>query len=369
MLLYEKKLEGERHIYGTLGTVPSDEDERVLFYNNDSEVVEPSLDGKYYNDGKGGIIDENGNALNAAVDGEVVIPQGDAEDKPEPPSEDYEAEIEDEEFESFKDAMAAAVDGDIVKLLKNIEVSDSIKVDKNIILDMGGHSINYSTTVSKSEYKELFEIKAGGELTITGNGSIIGPEDGAKYDSKVLISVSGTLNYLNGTMISNGEGSDGMYGVYILDNGEAIFGTEDEGPSITAHFAAIGTNNTTAPANITVLNGSYKSLAAPADSDWWSYFCAPVYAAACGSYTLNGGNFEGYYGIVSSRYEKVVQNILIDDVNTNSVSGIDVFMDQVAGKGTESDRHIVSSSDTWILPTDYEWEEIESGFEAMYIAN
>lgn len=78
MLIYEKKVEGERHIYGTFGTVPSDEDNRLEY-----EGFEPSISGSYFDDGKGGIKDAEGNELTVLLDGEVIVPQGG--EKPEPP--------------------------------------------------------------------------------------------------------------------------------------------------------------------------------------------------------------------------------------------------------------------------------------------
>ena len=97
MLIYEKKLEGERHIYGTFGTIPSDEDNRLEY-----EGFEPSISGSYFDDGKGGIKDAEGNELTVLLDGEVIIPQGG--EIPVPPvtpvepekKEDIDAEINEE---------------------------------------------------------------------------------------------------------------------------------------------------------------------------------------------------------------------------------------------------------------------------------
>ncbi|MBQ9554262.1 hypothetical protein IJU97_04910 [bacterium] len=79
-----------------------------------------------------------------------------------------------------------------------------------------------------------------------------------------------------------------MYGVYVLNGGTAVFGnaSDSTGPTITSHFAAIGTNNTTAPANITVYGGNYTANATPTNNEWWSYFCAPIYAAAAGTFNV-----------------------------------------------------------------------------------
>lgn len=71
MLLYEKKVENERHIFGTFETVPS-EDDSQLQYVADGE---PSLNKPYFNDGHGGIKDENGNPVIVKLDGIQIIPK------------------------------------------------------------------------------------------------------------------------------------------------------------------------------------------------------------------------------------------------------------------------------------------------------
>ena len=212
----------------------------------------------------------------------------------------------------------------------------------------------------------LFKVPAETTLTIDGDGSIVGPANGATYDGRVIISVLGTLNYLNGTMTATGTGSDGMYGVYVLDGGTAVFGVESTrtGPTITSHFAAIGTNNTTAPATITVYGGAYTANATPTNNEWWSYFCAPVYAASNGNYTLAGGTFTGYYG-VSSRYSNTTQTIALCGATLNASSGTQVFVDTKTGTAQENPvRTITSTSNAVTVPADWKWVATET--EGVY---
>ena len=76
MLLYEKKVEDIKGVYGTLGQIPGTEDEFLI----KSEELRYK---KWFNDGNGGIKDAEGKEIIVAVDGEVIIPQGG--EKPEPP--------------------------------------------------------------------------------------------------------------------------------------------------------------------------------------------------------------------------------------------------------------------------------------------
>ena len=67
-----------------------------------------------------------------------------------------------------------------------------------------------------------------------------------------------------------------MYGVYIRSNGTAVFWDSNGWPEISTWFAAIWTNNVTAPANITVYAWEYWAKANPVKTDEsvenWHYF-------------------------------------------------------------------------------------------------
>ena len=249
--------------------------------------------------------------------------------------------------------------GGYAALGEDISLTQPITIDKEAVLDLNGHTLS-------SDQPTMISITPQGDLTITGDGSIIGPANGATYDSNALITVdAGKLKMESGTVTATGAGSDGMYGVYVLNGGEATFGKADgTGPAITSHFAAIGTNNTTAPAKITVLGGSYRAEASPAASDWWSYFCAPIYAAANGEYNIRGGSFSGYYGLISSRYADTDQDIAIDNaVRSNGASGTDIFVDSKKGSTNTPDRHITAGSNSMTLPAGYQWVDNGGSYE------
>lgn len=57
MLVYEKGVGEERHLYGTMANIPSDEDEQLSFKDADGNPVEGlTLTETYLDDGHGGII-------------------------------------------------------------------------------------------------------------------------------------------------------------------------------------------------------------------------------------------------------------------------------------------------------------------------
>ena len=243
-----------------------------------------------------------------------------------------------------------------------IQLKDSVTLEKpininsgKIILDLSGKSIKVTkksvTENEKPEYlRNGITVSGSADLTITGNGQITGPSDAdcKDLDSKALIEVQGTdakLTVLNGKISAGGVGDCGMYGIYVYDGGNVVLGNTEAGPIIETWFAAIGENNTTSPANITVNNGTYTENAKPADSDWWAYFCAPIYAASSGDITINGGTFNGYYGI-STRYKKVEQNITISGGTFNGSKSA-IFVDNEDGSETTEARKIVVKGGTF----------------------
>ena len=248
-------------------------------------------------------------------------------------------------YASLADALAAAKDGDTVKLVSNITTDEGIAVAKKVTLDMANHTIT-------SAVKQVFTVLDAGDLTITGNGKITGPtgEAAKNFDSYSMIYVTGTnakLTVMDGTITAGGVGDCGMYGIYVADGGNVILGDAGTktGPTITTWFAAVGENNTTSPANITIYGGEYTAQAAPADSDWWAYFCAPVYASASGNITISGGTFNGYYGI-SSRYVNVGQNLNISGGTFNG-SNSALFVDTKSGVECSETRTIAITGGTF----------------------
>lgn len=257
------------------------------------------------------------------------------------------AKIGTTEYGTLAAAFNAATTGQTVTLMSNTTLSavNEITVNDEITLDLAGYTVT-------STVEQPIHIVGEGYLTIIGNGKIAGPEgeNGKALDGKAIITVEGSsanLRFVNGTLTCGGVGSDGMYGIYILDGGTAYFGDEDSktGPNITSWFAAIGENNTTAPANITIYGGSYTAKATPTESDWWHYFCAPIYAAGSGDIDIYGGEFNGYYAI-SSRYGNVNQNLNIEGGTFNGTKQA-LFVDNQTGVASSETRKIEVSGGTF----------------------
>lgn len=139
-------------------------------------------------------------------------------------------------YDSLASAIASATAGDIIEINKSIPVHKSIDITKNVTIN-----INNDAVVTVSGY---ICVKSGGELTVTGNGTIkestpyLAPiilmnEDenssvsayiaagitlwgwaGLMFDKK-SVNINATCN---GTLVGNNDGSDDGAGFYCNGN-------------------------------------------------------------------------------------------------------------------------------------------------------
>lgn len=167
----------------------------------------------------------------------------------------YAAVIGDTAYDTLQEALAAAAEGQTVKLLKDVTESVLVRPGKVIVLDMNGHSLTESSDNTVSSYT----IDNQGILTITGNGKLYDADDG---DNSSLIRNLGTLT------IENGE-FECDYGCNVIKND----GDEDNKNGENVH-------NT----YLTINGGTFKQNKAGSDYQVilsWT------------DITINGGTFTG----------------------------------------------------------------------------
>lgn len=80
MLIYEKKVtEGTsqvRHLFKSIGNAPTASDTQLTYVDDDgSSITVDPVHGKYFDDKKGGIIDEEGSKVVVKAGDEVLIPK------------------------------------------------------------------------------------------------------------------------------------------------------------------------------------------------------------------------------------------------------------------------------------------------------
>ncbi len=142
-------------------------------------------------------------------------------------------------YETLADAFAAAQDGDTIKVLGNIAVSEGITNTKKITLDLNGKTITGTDNATGS----FGLITNKGELTITGNGTMTLVATNNRgwnaYSSVISNTVGGKLIVENGTIEHLG-GTDMAYGIDNLTNGKGTYAeTIINGGTIKSPYRAI----------------------------------------------------------------------------------------------------------------------------------
>lgn len=114
-------------------------------------------------------------------------------------------------YEKLKSAISTANDGDTIKLLADIDLSQTITVNKTITLNMNGKKL-YNTSdlwdkPTTDNNWSLISVRGSGNLTITGNGTFAAKENDCYA---VDVQESATVTIKNGTFIGN------IHAVYVF---------------------------------------------------------------------------------------------------------------------------------------------------------
>lgn len=102
---------------------------------------------------------------------------------------------------------AVAVGGE-VKLLKDVDISETVIVTKAVKLDLNGKTISNTNDLWEKRAADwsLLSVRAGGDLTITGNGTLKAKENDCYA---VDVQDGATLTIENGTFVGN------IHAVYV----------------------------------------------------------------------------------------------------------------------------------------------------------
>ena len=183
----------------------------------------------------------------------------------------YVAQIGDVKYETLADALAAAKDGDTVKLLDNVDLTETLIIkDKTITLDLNGKTISNSTDIwNESIYAwSLISVRDNGDLTIddtVGGGTLKAKEndcftlDVYAYDTKNVENTKLTINA--GNYVGN------ISAVYAFTGKVTING---------GHFSIQQKESGSDPYRLTL--NCYDSS----------------YTAGGAGFTVNGGTFENF---------------------------------------------------------------------------
>ena len=102
-------------------------------------------------------------------------------------------------YSTLAEAVAAAEDGQTVRLLADVEQNAQLAIDKSITLDLNGKTIKNTADIWGDNANAILSIKNGAKVTITGNGTIAAKEN----DCYTINVVNGDLTIENGTFVGN----------------------------------------------------------------------------------------------------------------------------------------------------------------------
>ena len=119
------------------------------------------------------------------------------------------AQIGEQRFETLQEALNAAVDGDVIVLLANIEASKYLdiktanngEIARDFTLDLNGHSITPAAGYNYNTGYPLVFVGINQTLTIKGEGTI-------SAEKKVTVGVYGVLKLEGGTIVNAGTTED-----------------------------------------------------------------------------------------------------------------------------------------------------------------
>lgn len=142
-------------------------------------------------------------------------------------------------FASLKEAFAYASNGNTIKLMADVAVSEGITNTKKVTLDLNGKTITGTDNATGS----FGLITNKGQLTITGNGKITLTATNNRgwnaYSSVISNTVGGKLIVESGTIEHLG-GTDMAYGIDNLTNGKGTYAeTIIKGGTIKSTYRAI----------------------------------------------------------------------------------------------------------------------------------
>ena len=147
-------------------------------------------------------------------------------------------------YESITAAFSAVQDGETVTMLDNVSLSETIKVNNKITLDLNGKTITGTDNAATASFA-LFEVQPSKELTVkdennTGKITLTATNNrGWNAYSSVISNQRGKLT-VNGGTIEHLGGTDMAYGIDNLTNGKGTYAeTIINGGTVKSLYRAI----------------------------------------------------------------------------------------------------------------------------------
>ncbi len=219
-------------------------------------------------------------------------------------------------YSTLADAVAAAENGQTVRLLADAEQNTQLDIDKSITLDLNGKTIKNTVDIWGDDTNAILSIKGGAKVTITGNGTIAAKEN----DCYTINVVKGDLTIENGTFYGNVSVVQVEEGTLSVKGGTFDLHQKWEGSSKYL-FNCIDDAYVDGSANVAISGGTFVGFDPNVSPEKKVDGKAPSFAAPGAGITKNeDGSFTAAAGMTAQ----------ILDKDGNSVKAYSTLADAVA---------------------------------------
>lgn len=343
-------------------------------------------------DNANGTVAVSGGTFSTAIDEKFCalgyIPTANGDDTYGVKEGTYVAAIGETKYETVADAIAAASDGETVKLLADATQEGAqlvIPVDKKLTLDLNGQTLKVSKytktkaqvsvcgtlTVTDSSMNQLgvicsdytgtsgIVVQVDGQLTM--EGGTITTEGMAKAGNAVKVSPGGTVEMTGGTIrcdakranrAINVSGNFTMTGGSVVaDKGDgsessiyAVFGNYSSGVAISGTSVVSGPEAVNvSSANATITGGRFTGKITVKKGVSGGTFDREVPMTPCVAYYESAENEDGTYGIVPfTSIDVRISEELPDTISVRMSRGL---LDNVEGTTNEEKKENLSQPD------------------------
>lgn len=216
------------------------------------------------------------------------------------------AQIGETKYSAFEDALKEAKENDTITLLKDVLQKTTVEISKTLTLDLNGHNITGKNGVYG---RRVFHVVGGGNLTLTGTGTIT---TAAKND-KTFVASSSVIRVGDDTADKSAELTVGS-GVTIkapVSYGISVFGKNTSekltvsGTVESATAAAIAGNGSGDMCATTITIEDGAKIVSTGD--------AAIYHPQAGNLTVKNATITGMTGIEAKSGDTViaVQNAVV----------------------------------------------------------
>lgn len=219
-------------------------------------------------------------------------------------------------YSTLAEAVAAAENGQTVRLLADVEQNTQLTINKSITLDLNGKTIKNTADIWGDNANAILSITNGAKVTITGNGTI----DAKENDCYTINVVKGDLTIENGTFYGNVSVVQVEEGTLSVKGGTFDLHQKWEGSSKYL-FNCIDDAYVGGSANVAISGGTFVGFDPNVSPEQKVDGKAPSFAAPGVGITRNeNGSFTAAAGMTAQ----------ILDKDGNSVNAYNTLVEAVA---------------------------------------